>query len=364
MSAVADTPIFVVGYMHSGTTLLHNILAAHPAVFAAADETRYFAYLPFLSGLYPDLRDDSVLDDLALLLADLIQRGQPARLRSLARRWRPEPEDAALSAADLAAIRVAAQPRTYGVAFRAVLDHLAARAGKTRWLEKTPQHVFLIDEILRGIPDARFVEIVRDPRDNLASKKKRKQAIRTATQLDRAQQRIRTLERVYDPFWDALEWRLAVRAGQDARHAHPDRLHSLRYEDLIAQPETIVRAVCAFLGLDFAPEMLDVRWWNAAEGDRSERKGIVADALGRWAQTLTPAEVALAQRVAGGPFRRAGYTPAPTPLRAWLGIPWLLLRAGVGLIERLVRRWQLGGPRFLLNTLVNYGKALRRLLTR
>ncbi len=364
MNAAANTPVFVVGYMHSGTTLLHNILAAHPAVFAAADETRYFAYLPFLSGLYSPLSDDGVLDDLALLLADLIQRGQPARLRSLPRRWRPGPEDAALSAADLAAIRTAAQPRTYGTVFRAVFDHLAACAGKTRWLEKTPQHIFLIDEILRSVPDARFVEIVRDPRDILASKKKRKQAVRTVTQFDPAEQRIRTLERVYDPFWDALEWRLAVRAGQDARRAHSERLHTLRYEDLVAQPEPTMQAVCAFLGLDFAPEMLDVRWWNTAEGDRSDRRGIVADALGRWAQTLTPPEVALAQRVAGGPFRRAGYVPAPTPLRAWLGMPWLLVRAGAGLVERLIRRWQLGGPRFLLNTLVNYGKALRKLLVR
>lgn len=362
MNTATNAPVFVVGYMHSGTTLLHNILAAHPAVFAAADETRYFAYLPFLSGLYPDLGDDGVMDDLALLLADLIQHGQPARLRSLPRRWRPE--IAALSAADLAAIRAAAQPRTYGAVFRAVFDHLAARAGKTRWLEKTPQHVFLIGEILRSVPDARFVEIVRDPRDILASKKKRKQSIRTATQLDPAERRVRSLERVYDPFWDALEWRLAVRAGQDVRRAHPDRLHTLRYEDLVTQPEPTARAVCDFLGLDFAAEMLDVRWWNTAEGDRSDRKGIVADALGRWAQTLAPAEVALAQRVAGGPFRRAGYTPAPTPFRAWLGMPWLLVRAGAGLVERLIRRWQLGGPRFLLNTLVNYGKALRKLLVR
>ena len=40
----------------------------------------------------------------------------------------------------------------------------------------------------------------------------------------------------------------------------------------------------------------------------------------------------------------------------------LLLRAGVGLVDRLIRRWRLGGPRFLLNTLINYAKALRGLM--
>lgn len=356
MNQATNAPVFVVGYMHSGTTLLHNILAAHPVFFAAANETRYFAYLPFLKGLYPDLDQDETLTSLILMLTELIEHGQPERLRTLPRGYRPAPPS--LSDADVRAIVAATQPRTHGVAFRATFDYLTARAGKTRWIEKTPQHVFLVDEILQSVPAAQFVEILRDPRDILASKKKRQQASRSAPH----ENRVRALERVYDPFWDALEWRFAVRAGQRARAAHPDRLYSVRYEDLVRQPETIVQGVCAFLGLDFTPQMLDVRWWNTAEGDRSDRKGIVSDALGRWAQTLTPAEVGLAQRVTGAAFRQAGYAPVPVPRHAWPRMMGLLLRAGVGLVDRLIRRWRLGGPRFLLNTLVNYGKALRRLV--
>ncbi len=357
MNQVAQAPVFVVGYMHSGTTLLHNILAAHPAFFAAADETRYFAYLPFLRGLYPDLDDDETLISLILMLAELIEQGGPDRLRALLRGYRPAPPP--LDEADVRAIVAATQPRTHGVVFRATFEHLTAHAGKERWIEKTPQHVFLVDEIRQSVPEARFVEILRDPRDILASKKKRARSVRVT---DPAERRIRQLERVYDPFWDALEWRLAVRAGQRARAAHPDRFYSVRYEDLVQQPEVTVRGVCAFLGLDFGPQMLDVRWWNTAEGDRSDRKGIVSDALGRWAQTLTPAEVGLTQHVTGGAFRGAGYTPAAVPRRAWPRMAWLMVRAGGGLIDRLIRRWRLGGPRFLLNTLVNYAKALRGLV--
>jgi len=343
--------------MHSGTTLLHNILAAHPVFFAAAAETRYFAYLPFLKRLYPDLDEDETLINLILMLAELIEQGGPDRLRTLPRGYRPVPPP--LDEADVRAIVAATQPRTHGVAFRATFEHLTARAGKKRWIEKTPQHVFLVDEIRQSVPEAQFVEILRDPRDILASKKKRTRSVRAT---DPAERRVRQLERVYDPLWDALEWRLAVRAGQRARATYPDHFYSVRYEDLVQQPETTVRGVCAFLGLDFSPQMLDVRWWNTAEGDRSDRKGIVSDALGRWTQTLTPAEVGLAQRVTGGEFRGAGYTPAPVPRRAWPGMVWLTVRAGGGLIDRLMRRWRLGGPRFLLNTLVNYVKALRGLV--
>jgi hypothetical protein len=356
-------PIFVVGYMHSGTTLLHNILSANSAVFAAADETRYFAYLPHLTTLYPDLADDGVLSDLIVMLVDQIEHGDPARLRTAPKRFRPA--GISLTDADLATILEAAKPdRTYGAVFRIVFDFLTQRAGKTRWLEKTPQHVFLIDEILHSVPNALFVEIVRDPRDILASKKKRKQIIRAASHVQSEQKRIQTLERVYDPFWEALEWRMALRAGQRARLKHPDEVYSIRYEDLVAQPDLTIGGVCDFLDLEFRPNMLDVRWWNTAEGDRSAQTGIVSNAIGRWQATLSPAEVGLCQWIGGAPFVRAGYRRAPVSLAGRLLIPWLVVRAGLGLTDRLVRRWRLGGFSFLMNTLKNYWKELGKLAQR
>lgn len=354
-------PVFVVGYMHSGTTLLHNMLAAHPSIFAAADETRFFGYLPLIAGLYPDLDDDGTLADLIVMVMDLIAHGDPARLRSAPKRYRPAGYDDAGD--QIAAVIAAIGPdRRYGMVFRRVFEQLTRQAGKTRWLEKTPQHVFAIEDILRDIPDARFIEIIRDPRDILASKKKRKAAMRgkIATQADR----IKALERVYEPLWESLEWRLALRAGQQAAAQFPDRLYSLRYEDLVADPERVLAGVCAFAGLDFSPRMLDVRWWNTAEGDRSQRQGVVSDAVGRWQRTLSASEVAVCQRATGAQLRRAGYAPVPVPARAWPGAAWLAVRAGFGLIDRLIRRWRLGGMPFLMNTLTNYAKELRKLIRR
>jgi len=55
--------------------------------------------------------------------------------------------------------------------FRLVFDHLT-HGRKNPLDRKTPQHIFFVDEILRAIPDALFVEIVRDRGDALAPKKK------------------------------------------------------------------------------------------------------------------------------------------------------------------------------------------------
>lgn len=359
----SSSPIFVVGYMHSGTTLLHHILSANASVCAATDETRYFAYLPLLTTLYPDLNDDGVLSDLIAMLVDQIEHGDPNRLRTAPKRFRPA--GTSLSDADLAAIlETASQERTYGAVFRIVFDYLTQRAGKMRWLEKTPQHVFLIDDILHSVPNALFIEIVRDPRDILASKKKRKQTIRTASYFQGEQKRVQILERVYDPFWETLEWRMALRAGQLARLKHPDKVYSIRYEDLVAEPDSTISGVCDFLDMEFTPDMLDVRWWNTAEGDRSARKGIVSDAVGRWQATLSPAEVGLCQWISGAALDRVGYTRAPVSLAGRVLMPWLLVRAGFGLADRLFRRWRLGGFSFLMNTLKNYWKELCKLIQR
>lgn len=295
------------------------------------------------------------------MLAELIAGGNPAKLRTAPHRYRPT--SFALTQAALADILAQARTqRAYGITFRIVFDAFAQCNSKQRWIEKTPQHVFLIDEILQAVPEALFVEIKRDPRDILASKKKRKQAMRAANHLTPEEHRIRSLERAYDPFWEALEWRLALRAGQQAAQRYPDQVYSVRYEDLVHDPEGVIRQLCEFAGLTFAPEMLRVRWWNTAEGNQQDRQGIVSDAIGRWKRGLGPGELALCQMVVRGQLTRAGYAVAPDSWRGRLTVPWLVIRASFGLIDRLIRRWRLGGFGFLLNTLKNYAKEFRKLV--
>ncbi|MEM7025017.1 MAG: sulfotransferase, partial [Pseudomonadota bacterium] len=38
---------------------------------------------------------------------------------------------------------------------------------------------------------------------------------------------------------------------------HPDEVHTIRYEGLVENAEQALRPACTFLGLDFAPQMLD-----------------------------------------------------------------------------------------------------------
>ena len=141
-------PILVIGYMHSGTTLLFNILAWHSDILSSRGETKFFELLPMLRSEYADLEDAEVLRSLISATALRILRGfslKPAEPGTGAEL--PLPERLVEEV-----FEEASEQRDYGNAFRIVFDYLARQAGKRRWLEKTPTHVFHIDEIVKSVP--------------------------------------------------------------------------------------------------------------------------------------------------------------------------------------------------------------------
>ena len=76
-NAVATTaaPIFIVGYIHTGTSLLKTILRKDPTLFAAAGETHFFQDLVKIRAEFPDLSRDEVLREYVLFLIKLAYLG-------------------------------------------------------------------------------------------------------------------------------------------------------------------------------------------------------------------------------------------------------------------------------------------------
>ena len=122
---------------------------------------------------------------------------------------------------------------------RAVYDRYAARLGKVRAIDKTPRHTEHVALLTEAYPDARFVHLVRDGRDVVPS--------------------LRSMPYFPARFADAaLYWRERALSGREARTiCGSDRFHELRYEDLVTDPERHLEALCQFLAIDYAPEMLE-----------------------------------------------------------------------------------------------------------
>lgn len=340
--AVAKGPIFIVGYIHTGTSLLKTILRKDPALFAAAGETHFFQDLAKIRAEFSDLSQDELLRDYVLFLVKLAYLGFK---RAHQQRERYSLADFGLSEAQFEEIVTAArQERRHAPLFGLVMDHLTRLNGKERWLEKTPEHVNFLKHIMQLHPDARVVELVRDPRATLASRKIRRGDDEWLEEKESREGVAADHSTNYDPLLDTMLWKEAINAAADARRAYPENILTVRYEDLAADPEGTIRHICRFVGLSFRPDMLAVGWVNSAtqaqEGKPASQpgKGVSKAAVEKWRKSLSPEEIYLCQRLGRKEMEQLGYLPAAVPSSARLKVPALLGRSAVHLYSRVSGR--------------------------
>ena len=171
----------------------------------------------------------------------------------------------------------------------------AEREGKTRWGDKTPAYIEHIDRLAEIWPDARFVHLIRDGRDVALSVMKVPFGPNNA--------------------WAAAHsWADAIRRGHKAAERHPGRVLEIRYEDLVSEPAETVAAVCAFLELEYAPDMLAIEQTDRSKVVESQAgwftnvwAGITTAAVGKWRTELAPRQVEVFESVAGNELRALGY---------------------------------------------------------
>ena len=277
-------PVFVGGCPRSGTTLLRTMLNAHPDI-AIPHETRI---------LIEGYRRRAEWGDLA----------EPENRRRVARwvverkesryRWLTEDAD------ELVERMVAAAP-TIGSVLSAGFRLYAERHGKPRWGEKRPSVALHLDVVFAMFPNARYVNIVRDPRAAVAS--------------------IREVGRQYG--WGAHDvpggtdtWERSARAADRwRRRLGADRFIELRYEDLVGDPAAALGRIVAFLDLDPAGLEAMIRYHETADSQNLQplaSKPVTTHRLRAWEQALAPREVAFVERVLGAWMRHYGYEPAAT----------------------------------------------------
>ena len=131
------------------------------------------------------------------------------------------------------------------LAARAFYEAYAAKRGKPRWGEKTPQYVKTMGKIGSILPEARFIHLIRDGRAVALS----------------------LMEVSWGPSTVAEAAELWVELIGSARRKARRLPHyvELRYEDLVADPERAARIACDLVDLEFEPAMLD---YHAAAGER------------------------------------------------------------------------------------------------
>ncbi len=349
----------IIGYMHSGTTLLCRVLSNHCDVFPLKGEPRFFDYLAWVKQRFPILQDNEVLYSFVRFLASGTQKGFD---------YVQLPKRKSFTFSDSVYIpgeqflREIRDVDDYGLLFDFVMQDIAEKYGKKRWLDKSPTHVFLVNRIVAAIPDALFINVVRDPRDILASKKTRRDTVWNSDRYTPEQQQFKHFEKSYSPIWDTLSWRAAIQSGKQAQEQYPDKVYTVRYEDLVKDPQVEIEKICQFLALPFNDKMLNVTGRNAADPVFIKVNGINASSVGRWQSVLNKGEIVLCQTLARSPMSTYKWGLSLAPPQSYVLILRLWLIAAFEIVVRIYRRWRMGGLQFTLHILRSYFNRAKRLL--
>ena len=223
--------VFLMGFPRSGTTLMETVLANHPDVVSLEERSTLTASIIEFMTDRDSLNRLGALPDVAL---------QSFRSDYWAR------------------------VKQYGVDV----------AGKV-FIDKNPFNVVRLPLIYKLFPDARIIFAVRDPRDVVLSCFRRRFNVNPSTyellDLGRAA-----------AFYDGN-----MRLAEILRTKQPMAEHRLVYERLVSDFEAESKAACAFIGVDWRAELIDVagratRGGVSSASSAQIARGLYADGAGQW----------------------------------------------------------------------------------
>lgn len=216
-----DVPIFVVGMLRSGTTLLDQILSSHPEVGSVGEQGFW------LSHRASSLKDDGTeLDD--------------GRLGRLARQY---------------------------------LAKMSTNApGRRHVVDKMPDNYLELPLIHAALPGAKIVHVKRHPIDTCLSIYTTINRLRVGWAHDRG-----NIVFVYRNYLRLIEqWRRLLPARS---------MLEVRYEDLVADQESVTREIVDFCGLDWSDTCLHPEENKRTVSTPSVwqvRQPIYSTSIGRW----------------------------------------------------------------------------------
>ncbi|MCJ0825742.1 sulfotransferase [Luteimonas sp. 50] len=224
------TPIFIVGMHRSGTTLLEQLLDGHDDVKGVGELYDFTSQMRYAT----DHHCRGVID------ATIMERAGSVDFEAVGRGY---------------------------------LDKIGWRLGRERcFTDKLPSNFLNIGFICQALPQAKILHMVRDPVETCFSN-------------------LRELFSDANPYsYDQLElaafYRQYRRLMAHWHKAWPGRILDVDYAELTRDPETVLRRVCAFCGLDFEPRMLALTERERGVATASAvqvRQGIVARERPKWA---------------------------------------------------------------------------------
>ena len=209
----------------SGTTLLQSLLAAHPEITSFPE-----------SHIFKDLVVHHKPG--AWIWGNVLGLVKP---RGVAR------FNSFLQAIDQEQLRSclpknAVFVRQYALAFIEILDIVTEQQGRSIWIEKTPQHLHCVDYIEKVIPEVKFIHIIRNGADVVASQ------YDAATKNPEVWKGRQSIDNCVDLWIKDVQTNL--------KHLHKSNHILVKYEQLVKDAQSVLEEICKFLEIPFTDIML------------------------------------------------------------------------------------------------------------
>jgi protein-tyrosine sulfotransferase len=326
---IRKRPIFICGHPKAGTSLVRAIFDSHPELIVYPEETVFFRrFLPQAENL--KLEDKLRLAEQTLIqIFEWQQENPPANQEGYPDRdysdvsfdkvnhWmRDFIHSSYHNDGDILSAAV--------LAYGQVSDQIHDKT--SHWVEKSPYNEYYAKKIFNWWPDARCIHVLRDPRDNFVSYRRK------------------------HPDWEAeffaSNWRRSTAAGLKNQECfHPERYYILRYEDLTASPETVIRELVDFLNVSWDPSLTnptrDGKGWEGNSMFSNKFEGISAAPVARWKEKLASQDAKVIECITGPLLEQFQYAAGAYDNNAACQARW---RVRTWPIRRKLRRFKQAKP--------------------
>ena len=166
--------------------------------------------------------------------------------------------------------------------------------------DKNPMYSLYPNRIHQLFPESKIIHITRDYRDNYLS-------------LINVNFEVPIVPIVI------YRWKYALKKMWRLKAKNPGLIYSIRYEDLVSDPELHCRRLCDFLGIEFDPSVLsfyekkeEAQALYAGNQDlgkvhKSLFNPISTEKVDKWKSDMTPRQIKIADLVMGSTAEKAGY---------------------------------------------------------
>ena len=282
-----NNPIFIGGHRKSGTTLIPCLFDGHSQVVSLPYDSGFFY------GFYPVCNNKKLTEsdkvDLAvkyLCKNDFVDQLKIAgkykeikkKLDLLEKIFRAEFSSSTKT------------PKQALICFVKTFNKIFndKENSPNNWLQKTTSSEIYAKEIFEWFPNAKFINIIRDPRDNFASLKSGWEKLYSLRTNDSRE----LIQSMIDRGKLCMEL-----AKLNSKRFGKEKYMILKFEDLVSDPKKYLRKICNFIEINYdekllQPTVLGSHW----KGNNLEEKnfnGISASNLNKWETRISDPEAHL-----------------------------------------------------------------------